>query len=123
MDAGYVSILISVLTVGIVAYLFWKRGTQLDAGTLVATVEEAVPIAQTLAQVAEIGVQAAEQYASTGKIPRDERMTFALNYVKSWSPALASLENEKILAAIESAVLVANALSVQAQKLGSPKLP
>ena len=124
MDSGQIAILVSVLTLAVVAFLLWKRRDQpISLEGVISATEEAIPIAQTLAEVATIGVQAAEQLATTGKLSKDERLDFALNYVKNWSPALRNLDNEKVYAAIESAVLVANALRAQADKATTPHLP
>lgn len=116
MDSGTLSIVLSLITLVVVGYLLWKRNQPVTLEGIVSTAQEAIPIAQTLTEVATIGVQAAEQLATTGKLSKDARLDYALNYVKSWSPALKNLDNEKIYAAIESAVLVANALTTQATK-------
>src|SRR6188474_2993380 len=117
MDNGTLALVVAVLTAAVVGYLLWKRGGPVTLQGIVSTAEEAAPIAQELAKVAEIGVQAAEQLFSTGRLPKDDRLDYALNYVKSWSPALQELDNAKVYAAIESAVLVANALRAQAQTI------
>lgn len=122
MDNGTLALVVAVLTAVVAGYFLWKRGGPVTLQGIVSTAQEAVPIAQTLAQVAEIGVQAAEQLATTGKLQKSERLDYALNYVKGWSPALQGLDNEKIYAAIESAVLVANALRAQAQTLQLKKV-
>jgi hypothetical protein len=121
MEPGLWAVLISFITLVVVAFLLWKRNEPVTLEGIVSTVEEAAPIAQTLATVAEIGVQAAEQLYTTGRLNRDERLNYALNYVKSWSPALSRLDNEKIFGAIEAAVLAANALKAQAQELKKPQ--
>jgi hypothetical protein len=88
------------------------------------TVQEATPIADELIKVATIGVQAAEQLKNTGKIGGNaEALNYAIDFVTGWSPALASLENEKIIAAIESAVLITNVISEQLNKVEGANPP
>ncbi len=117
MDEGTFAVLVSVLTLIAVAFFIWKRKEPITLESVIRATEDAVPIAQELAKVAETGVGAAEQLFVTGRLTRDERLNYALNYVKGWSPALANLENEKIFAAIEAAVLAVNALRAQAGTL------
>lgn len=123
MDNGMVALVLSVVTLIVMAFLLWRRSEPITLEGVITTAEEAVPLARILTEVATTGVQAAEQLAATGKILRSDRLTYALNYIKGWSPALSGLENEKILAAIESAVLVANALRAQAEKTAPPLTP
>lgn len=119
MDNGTISLVLVVITILVFAYLLWQRKLPLSLEGFLSTAQEAVPIAQTLTEVATIGVQAAEQLAETGRLAKDARLDYAVNYVKSWNPALKNLSNEKIYAAIESAVLVVNSLQAQATQFAS----
>jgi hypothetical protein len=123
METGTLAIWSAVVLLVVIAVILWRRGEPVTLEGIVSAGDEAAPLSAVLVDVAGIGVQAAEQLFATGRITRGDRLTYAMNYVKSWSPALAGLENEKVLAAIESAVLVANALRAQGDKVTTPKLP
>lgn len=109
-----VLIIIVVLLAGYALYTRWKKGDTISAGELVATVENQIPFATELAEVAQIVVNEIEQAVREGVVlSNEEKFNRALDLVKKWNPQFAEIENRKIIAAIKSAVLVASSITNQ----------
>lgn len=109
-----VLVLIIVALAGYALYARYKAGKTTDLSTLVATVENQIPFATELAEVAEIVVNEIEQAVREGVVISDEdKFNRALDMVKKWRPEFAEIDNHKVAAAIKSAVLVASALTHQ----------
>lgn len=117
MSAETLNVVLILLTVLVAAYALYqryKRGEAIDASGVVSELKAAQPLASELIAIATIAVQSAEQLKNTGKIDgNDAAFNYALNFIKGWFPAASGIDNADIKAAIESAVLVANALSQQ----------
>lgn len=112
-------ILIVVALAGYAIYAQMKKGDTVDLSTLVATVEDKIPFATELAEVAQIVVNEIEQAVREGVVlSNDEKFNRALDLVKGWRPEFAEIENRKIISAIKSAVLVASTFTnaIQADK-------
>lgn len=119
MSTETLALLTALATLVIAAVFVWRQwnaGTPVTLSGVEGAIRTATPEAKTLVEVATIGVQAAEQLFRSGKLPKDERLTYALNYVRKWTPFLEDVDNEDIAAAIESAVLVASFMSDQLGK-------
>jgi hypothetical protein len=113
-------ILVTLAVAGYALYRSFQAGETISVGGVVSELKEARPVAEELLNVATIGVQAAEQLKNTGRLPdNDAAFQYALNYVKKWFPGSSEIDNEDIVAAIESAVLVANALAKEAGLSGA----
>lgn len=109
-----VLVVIVVFLAGYALYVRHKKGELTDASTLVATIENQIPFATELTEVAQIVVNEIEQSAREGHfISNDEKFNRALDLVKKWRPEFAKIDNAKVIAAIKSAVLVASALTHQ----------
>jgi len=107
-------ILVVVAVGGYSLYLQYRQGKAITLPSVVATLEGAVPLSEELLKVATIAVQSAEQLKREGKIDsNDVAFNYALDFVKDWFPNAHDVSNEKIIAAINSAVLVASYLSNQ----------
>lgn len=121
MSAETLNVILIVVVILVASYALYQRhraGEVIDASGIVSTLEASVPLAQELIAVATTGVQAAEQLKNTGKLPdNNAAFEYALNFVKKWIPAASGIDNEDIKVAIESAVLVANALTQQAKDM------
>lgn len=121
MDAQTLNVILIVLTVIVAAYALYQRhkaGEAIEAGGVVTELKAAQPLAQELMTVATIAVQAAEQLKNTGKLPdNNAAFEYAVSFIKKWIPAAEGIDNEDIKAAIESAVLVASALTEQIKNL------
>jgi hypothetical protein len=120
MDAQTIQVVMIVVTLLVAGYALY-RSYQADHGiTLSAVAEqikEAQPVVLQLREVVEIAVQAAEQLKREGSIQsNDEALNHALNLVKQWIPDEWEVSNRDIIESINSAVLVASALSRQAGK-------
>lgn len=95
-----ITIVVSVVAVAIMGVMYWRTGKLLGAA-------EATNSAQELTETALTGARAAEQLWRSGKIMRDERLGKAIEHVKQWFP---DLDEDSIITAVESAVLVVNTL-------------
>lgn len=115
-------ITVVVAIVAIVRSYMVTHTVDLTPSTLVETIKEAQPVAKELMEVAQIAVNATEQLKREGKIAsNDQAFNHALDLVKKWIPDQWEVDNEDIIAAINSAVLVASALSKQAGKSSEDK--
>lgn len=109
-----VLIVLMVIVAGYSIYQQYRRGEEITIANVATELKEAQPLAQELIAVATVGVQAAEQLKNTGKLADNKAaFNYALNFVKKWIPAASGVDNEDIITAIESAVLVANFMSDQ----------
>lgn len=106
-------ILLVLVVAGFAFYQAHKRGETFTVSGISETLEASIPLASELVDVAQMAVNEAELLKKNGKITNTEAFNRALDIIKSWSPALAELENAKVITAINSAVLVASALSHQ----------
>ena len=114
MDANWIILIVAAVALVTAGYAVYKLGRIPTVTELVSSVEGGIPVGQDFAQVAEIAVNAAEQLKRQGKIAtNDEAFNHALNIAKKYLPALTPIENEKMIAAINAAVLVASALTAQ----------
>jgi hypothetical protein len=117
MSSETTAIVVSVIAIVIAAVTFFRRGEPVTIQGVTDSLEDAIPLASQLAQVAEIAVQSAEQLKRTGQIQsNDEAFNYALSFVKKWIPATEGIDNEDIIAAINSAVLVASYMADQIPK-------
>lgn len=117
-------IFLTLLVAGYAAYRLHKQGVVLTPTTVVSELKSAQPMAQELLNVAQIGVQAAEQLKSTGKLPNnDAAFEYALNFVKRWIPGGSDISNKDIESAIESAVLTANYMTSQIEANRDKTIP
>lgn len=110
MENSTMTIIVSVVAIVLAAVAMWqarKVGTPVT-GELVQTVlQESTTMATELTEAALTGARAAEQLYRTGKIQRDARLTKALNYVRQFFP---DMNDDTLITAIESAVLVVNSV-------------
>lgn len=107
MTPEITTILVAFVAVMIAIYTLYKSREPLTVKNVTTTLTEATSTATELTDVALTGVQAAEQLYRTGKIIRGERFSTAFNYVHHWFP---HLDEDQLVMAIESAVLVVNTL-------------
>lgn len=112
-----VTLIVAVVAIAMAGYSIWKLGHVPDFSELTAVVEDAVPVGQDFASVAQIVVNEAEQLKRTGAIPsNDAAFTYAFNKAKEYFPQLTSIDKDKLITAINSAVLVASALTAQIEQ-------
>lgn len=117
MDANTMTIVVSIIAVLIAAFAVWRSGRPVTLQGVTTELAAAQPLAQELANVATIAVQSAEQLKRTGEIKsNDAAFNYALDFVKKWIPASSGIDNKDIIAAINSAVLVASYLADQIPK-------
>lgn len=113
-------ILIVVALAGYTVYTQLKKSETVDVGTIVNTIENQIPFATELVEVAQIVVNEIEQAVREGVVlSNEEKFNRALDLVKGWRPEFSHIENRKIISAIKSAVLVASTLThaIQADKV------
>lgn len=115
MDWGQVSILIvAFVALGIAIYNLAQGKKPVSLEGVVTAVEEAIPIGQDFAKVAEIAVNAVEQLKREGKIAtNDQAFNMAIDIAEKYLPGLDAIGNEKLIMAINAAVLVASSLTAQ----------
>lgn len=117
MSQETITVIVAVVAIAVALYAVYaayqKTGT-VTLGGVVDAVEEAVPVGQDFAKVAEIAVNAAEQLKRTGQLTDNKAaFDYALTIAQKYLPALDALDSEKLIAAINAAVLVASALTAQ----------
>lgn len=108
MTSETIWIITAVVAVALAAYALYKSKQPLTVENVSTALTDAVPLAQELTEVALTGVRASEQLWRNNKIERDERFTHAFNYVDQWFGG--ALDEDQIVTALESAVLVTKAL-------------
>lgn len=106
-------IILVVLVAVYAGYQQYRRGEAFTVEGVAHTLEASIPFASELIEVSQIAVNEAELMKKNKQITNEEAFNHALNVIKGWSPQLAGIENSKIISAINSAVLVASALSHQ----------
>jgi hypothetical protein len=94
MSTGEILGIVSVGLTAVLLIVVWLR-------TRPQNVSEAISSLQEVSAVAQTAVAAAEQLWTTGKLPRDERFTYALDLLETEFPAL---KREHLIAALEAAV-------------------
>lgn len=108
IDAATLGIIVSLVAVAIASYTLVRArqaGTPITGQLITSTLQDASTAAKELTEVALTGTRAAEQLYRTGRITRDDRLTHALHYVRQWFP---EMEDDTLITAIESAVLLVN---------------
>lgn len=114
MSADTITLIVAVVALAAAGFAIYKLGRVPTVAELTPIVEQAIPIGQDFAEVAQIVVNEAEQLKRTGRIEsNDAAFNYALNKAKAYFPALTPLDNEKLISAINGAVLVASALTAQ----------
>jgi hypothetical protein len=108
MTSETIMLITALLAVVISAYAIYKSKQPLTVKNVTDTLTDAVPLAQELTEVSLTAARASEQLWRSGKIERDERFTHAFAYVDKWFGGV--LEEDQIVTALESAVLVTKAL-------------
>lgn len=120
MNVETLAIIVSVVAIAISVYAIWKAakfGTPITGELVQATLATSTTMAQELTEVSLTAVRASEQLWRSGKIERDARLDHAFTYVKQWFP---DLNQTQILTAIESAVLIVNAVVDNMPKSKNP---
>lgn len=118
--AQYGEVILILLVVGLVGYDLFRRSQAgetvlVTPPSLLEAVERYRPIAVELMEVAQVAVNATEQLKREGKIQsNDVAFNHAIDLVKKWIPDEWEVDNEDVIAAINSAVLVASALRKEA---------
>lgn len=108
-------ILVTLAVAGYALYQSHQSGEAITPTALVEHVKEAIPIAQQVQEIAQIAVNSVEQLRRERKITNnDVAFNRALDLTKKWLPKEWQVDNEDIIASINSAILVASALSKQA---------
>lgn len=102
-----VTTVVTLLTFIVVVILLLRHGSPMSAATLSEAIDTTQTYAGDLSEIALQGVQSAEQLARTGKITRDDRFEHAFAHVRKFYP---DLDEESLVNAIESAVLVTKAI-------------
>lgn len=120
MNADMWQVLLIVATLVVAGYALYKshqNDTQITPMLLAETVQEAIPVAKQLQEIAQLAVNSVEQLRRERKIT-DNNIAFrtAIERTKKWLPAEWQVDNEDIVAAVNGAILVASALSRQAGK-------
>lgn len=97
--------LVALLAIVIAAVALYQARQPLTVANVSGALQKGTETASELTEVALVAVRASEQLWRTGRIQRDQRLTKALNYTRQWFP---DLNDETLLTALESAVLVVN---------------
>lgn len=117
MSTETITLIIAVVAGIVAVYAVYKAsqaGTTITPSFLEGVVEASIPVGEDFATVATIAVNATEQLKREGKIStNDQAFNHALDIAKKYLPSLTPIENEKLIAAINAAVLVASALTSQ----------
>lgn len=109
-----ITVVLTLIIAGYALFRSYQTGGTVDATTIVGTLEASVEPAQELATVVGIAVDAAEQMKREGTIDTNEQaLNYAIDYIQKYFPAVAKLENEKIIGAIKAAVLAASYVTSQ----------
>lgn len=77
--------------------------------------EKSKPVATELIELGKTAAAAAEMLAATGKLPKDEKLDYALEYVASLLPENHQYTPEQIRGAIEAGVFLVNTLGKAAK--------
>lgn len=111
-DPRTLTIFFSIVMIGVVYYLLSKQGRPVDANSIIQAIREGKPLASEIAEVARMGVLAAEEYARTGQIPQipEEKLRYAMKVFRRWIPAVRGVSDEEALDAIHAFVPYANSL-------------
>lgn len=107
---GLIALVISVV---VTVYLFVSRKTPVTATNVTTAVESVQPLADQVDKAATIVVQAIEQARRKGKLDKMPEYGELLNRVRGWLPVNVEPTNDQVIDAINSAILVASALTNQ----------
>jgi hypothetical protein len=108
MNSDTLAIITAVVAILIAAYAIYKSKQPLTVENVTTALTDAAPMAQELTEVSLTAARASEQLWRSGKIERGERFTHAFNYVDKWFGGV--LDEDQIVTALESAVLITKAL-------------
>lgn len=102
MDAtGVVFLGSSFLALAVVVYLFWKSEKTPTLTELEKAFVQTQSLAEELNKVGLMGVAAAEQLKTTGKIDtNEEAFNVAFDYIATW-PGLEHLDRKQVARAVE----------------------
>lgn len=107
---GLIALVISAV---VAVYLFVSRKTPVTATNVTTAVESVQPLADQVERAATIVVQAIEQARRKGKLDKMPEYSELLNRVRGWLPVNVEPTNDQVIDAINSAILVASALTNQ----------
>lgn len=107
---GLIALVISAV---VVVFLFVTRKTPFTAAHVTTAVNSVQPLAAEVEKAATIVVQAIEQARRKGQLDKLPEYGELLNRVRGWLPVNVEPTNDQILDAINSAILVASALTNQ----------
>lgn len=126
----WISIAALTIAIAVAIYLFVSRQTPPTAANLTTAINAVPSLATELETVATTIVQANEQRKREGKLTNEQAYSDALNYVRGWFPVKVGITNEQIVAAINSAILIASVATAQieqskeiVQDAGAPDKP
>ncbi len=110
---AWVPIIALVLAIIAVVAVFMGRREEPTPVNIGSALDKIRPLASELETVAMTIVQANEQRKREGKLTNSEAYESALNYVRGWFPVSVGITNDQIIAAINSAILIASAATAQ----------
>lgn len=110
MSPEMLTLIISSITFVIACYLIWRQGSVFDFQNLSAKMTEAKPVAMQLIELAKTGTAAAEMLANTGKLPKDDKFKYALDYVLSLLPPDHRFTRDQVVGAIEAGAFLADTI-------------
>lgn len=113
MSTDLLSILALIAAIGAIAYAFWQSKKPVTAANVLTAVQSVPSLATELSTVATMFVQANEQRKKEGNITNQQAYQDALNKVRGWFPVEIGLSNDQIIGAVQSAILVASAMTAQ----------
>ena len=109
MTPEILSLVTSIVTLAIVVY-FLVKGRTVTVETVTNAVVSAKPLAEQLVEFGKTGAAAAEMLANTGKLPKDKKFNYALDYVLGLLPVNHGFTKDQIVGAIEAGAYLADTM-------------
>lgn len=109
----WLSIAALAVSIAVGIFLFVSRKQPVTPANIANAINAVPSLATELNAVATMFVQANEQRKKEGNITNEQAYQDALNKVRGWFPVEIGLSNDQIIGAVQSAILVASAVTAQ----------
>jgi hypothetical protein len=110
MTPEILALVTSIVTLIVLMYFLIKGKQPVTVETVNNALAAAQPLAVQLVEFGKAGAAAAEMLANTGKLPRDEKFNYALDYVLGLLPANHGFTREQVVGAIEAGAYLADTM-------------
>lgn len=110
-----IGIVAIVLAIAAIVYTFWQSKRPVTAANVLTAVQAVPSLATEVNAAAAIVVQSYEQARRKGQLESTPDLNEVMNKVRGWLPQWAKVDitNTQIIDAINSAILMASAVSAQ----------